>query len=58
MALIISFIIGADIYWHIWEYKERKRLDECWNDLFNSKLDADRRYIDLFKKIIYKEQDQ
>lgn len=50
--LIIIAIILIDVYWHIWEYKERKRLDECWNHLFDSKLEADRRYIELFKKLI------
>lgn len=51
MILVISFLIGADIYWHIWEYKERKRLDKCWEDLFNRKIESDNRYIELIKKI-------
>lgn len=50
--IILFVLLGLDIYWHIWEYKERKRLDECWEDLFDSKLNADRRYIDLFKKFM------
>ena len=51
MILVISFLIGADIYWHIWEHKERKRLNKCWEDLFNHKIESDNRYIDLLKKI-------
>lgn len=49
--LMISFIIGADVCWHIWEYKERKRLHECWNDLFNSKIDSDNRWIEMLKRL-------
>lgn len=33
--IILAFLIGADIGWHIWEYKERRRLKENWDDLFN-----------------------
>ena len=40
-----------DIGWHIWEYRERKRLDKCWADLFNAKLESDQRWIRLFSKI-------
>lgn len=47
MILLISFLVGADIYLHIWEYKERKRLHECWDDVFNSKLDGEKRWHDL-----------
>lgn len=52
MCVFLLAIIIADVCWHVWEYKERKRLDDCWNDLFNCKLDSDRRYIDLMQKII------
>lgn len=45
--IVIATIIGLDILWHIWEYKERKRLDKCWTDLFNHKLDSDMRWKKL-----------
>ena len=52
MFIFLLAIIIADGCWHVWEYKERKRLDDCWNDLFNSKLESDRRYLDLMQEII------
>ena len=45
--IIIATVIGLDIWWHIWEYKERKRLHECWLDLFNHKLDSDTKWTNL-----------
>ena len=45
--IFIAFLIGADIGWHIWEYKERKRLHKCWDDVFNTKLDSDNRWRGL-----------
>lgn len=52
MMILLLILLGLDIYWHIWEYKERKRLDKCWEDLFNSKLESEKRWETLFKKII------
>lgn len=40
-----------DIGWHIWEYRERKHLDRCWEHLFNAKLESDQRWIGLFSEI-------
>ena len=45
--IFIAFLIGADIGWHIWEYKERRRLNENWDDLFNTKLESDNRWHGL-----------
>ena len=45
--IILAFLIGADIGWHVWEYKERRRLNENWDDLFNTKLESDNRWHDL-----------
>ena len=45
--IVIAFLIGADIGWHIWEYKERKRLNKCWDDLFDKKLNSDSRWNKL-----------
>lgn len=45
-----------DIGWHIWEYRERKRLDRCWENLFNAKLESDQRWIGLFSKISQKKE--
>lgn len=50
--ILLLILLGLDIYWHIWEYKERKRLDKCWEDLFNRKLESDKRWETLLKKII------
>lgn len=55
MSVIFIALLVADVYWHIWEYKERKRLDKCWVDLFNAKLESDQRWIGLFSKISQKE---
>lgn len=45
--ILIAFLIGADIGWHIWEYGERKRLNKYWDDLFDTKLNSDNRWRDL-----------
>lgn len=50
--MCVIILLGLDAWWHIWEYKERKHLNDCWNHLFNDKLNSDRRYIDLIKKIV------
>jgi hypothetical protein len=47
-----------DIGWHIWEYRERKHLDRCWESLFNDKLESDQRWIRLFSKIAQKKETQ
>lgn len=39
-----------DIGWHIWEYRERKRLGRCWENLFNAKLESDQRWIRLLSR--------
>lgn len=52
--IIIATIIGLDIWWHIWEYKERKRLDKCWTDLFNHKLDSDMKWGNLCNHYVKK----
>lgn len=48
---VFIILVCMDIGWHIWEYRERKRLDKCWADLFNAKLESDQRWIRLFSKI-------
>lgn len=48
---VFVILICMDISWHIWEYRERKRLESCWKDLFDDKLKSDQRWIDLFSKI-------
>ena len=50
--ILLCFLIGADIGWHIWEYKERKRLEKNWDDLFDTKLNSDNRWRDLCCKYI------
>lgn len=55
MSVIVIALFVADVCWHIWEYRERKRLDRCWEDLFNDKLESDQRWIRLFSKISQKE---
>lgn len=52
--MIVIAIIGLDILWHIWEYKERKRLDKCWTDLFNHKLDSDMKWKNLCSHYVEK----
>lgn len=49
---VVIILICIDAGWHIWEYRERKRLDRCWEDLFNAKLESDQRWIGLLSKII------
>lgn len=49
---VFIILICMDIGWHIWEYRERKRLDRYWVDLFNDKLESDQRWISLLSKII------
>jgi len=51
MIVILIALLVADVCWHIWEYRERKRLDKYWVDLFNDKLESDQRWIDWFSKI-------
>ena len=55
MTIMFVILICADVCWHIWEYKERKRLDKCWVDLFNAKLESDQGWVRLFSKISQKE---
>jgi hypothetical protein len=55
---VFIILICMDIGWHIWECRERKRLDRCWEDLFNSKLESDQRWISLFSKISQKKENQ
>lgn len=52
MSVIFIALLVADVYWHIWEYKERKRLDKCWVDLFNDKIESDQRWIRFFRDIV------
>ena len=54
IVIVIAIIIGLDIWWHIWEYKERKRLDKCWIDLFNNKLDSDAKWGKLCDHFVEK----
>ena len=56
MAIIFVVLICVDVCWHFWEYKERKRLDKYWEDLFNAKLKSDQRWIGLFSKISQKKE--
>lgn len=53
---VFIILICIDIGWHIWEYRKRKFLDKCWEDLFNDKLESDQRWIDLFSKILQKKE--
>lgn len=53
---VFIILICADVAWHVWEYQERKRLDRCWEDLFNTKLESDQRWISLFSKISQKKE--
>lgn len=53
---VFIILICMDIGWHIWEYRERKRLDRCWENLFNAKLESDQRWIGLFSKISQKKE--
>ena len=51
MTIMFVILICADVCWHIWEYKERKRLDKCWVDLFNDKIKSDQLCIRFFRDI-------
>ena len=51
MSVIFIALLVADVCWHTWEYRERKRLDRCWEHLFNAKLESDQRWIGLFSEI-------
>lgn len=55
---VVIILICMDICWHIWEYRERKRLDKCWEHLFNDKLESDQRWLGLFSKIAQKKETQ
>lgn len=55
---VVIILICMDICWHIWEYRERKRLDRCWEHLFNAKLESDQRWLGLFSKITQKKETQ
>ena len=57
ILLIICVIIGADVIWHIRQYREIKRLDENWNDLFNSKLTSEQNCFDLCRHYLEKIDD-
>lgn len=48
---VVIILICMDICWHIWEYRERKRLDKCWEHLFNDKLESDQLCIRFFRDI-------
>lgn len=47
MSVIFIALLVADVCWHIWEYKERKHLDKCWNDVFSSKIKSDMRWSEI-----------
>lgn len=51
MIVIFIALLVADICWHIWEYRERKRLNRCWVDLFNDKIKSDQLWIRFFRDI-------
>jgi hypothetical protein len=53
---VFIILICADICWHVWEYRERKRLDRCWEHLFNAKLESEQRLIGLVSKISQKKE--
>ena len=41
--VLLSFCIGYIIYQH----REIKRLNKCWDDVFNAKLDSERKWMAL-----------
>ena len=43
VIVLLAFTIGYIIY----QRKEIKRLNKCWEDLFNHKLDGENRWHDL-----------
>ena len=49
---VVIILICIDVCWHIWEYRERKYLNRCWESLFNDKLESDQRWISLFSKFL------
>lgn len=47
MSVIFIVLIVVDVCWHICEYKERRRLDKCWDDVFKSKIESDIRWSEI-----------
>lgn len=45
--IIVIILLGFSIGYNIYQRKEIKRLDECWKDLFDSKLDGESRWREL-----------
>ena len=45
--IVVIVLLGLSIGYNIYQHKEIKRLDECWNDLFNSKLESDNKWRGL-----------
>lgn len=47
MMFIIIVLFGFSIGYNIYQRNEIKRLNKCWEDLFNHKLDGENRWHDL-----------
>ena len=43
LIVLLCFCIGYIIYQH----REIKRLHKCWDDVFNAKLESERRWMGL-----------
>lgn len=52
MTVVFIALLVADVCWHIWESKERRRLDKCWGDVFNSKIESDIRWSEICRGCI------
>lgn len=50
IVLFIGFIIVSILL--IKAYKEIKRLEKCWVDVFNSKIDSDNKWSEMCKGYI------
>lgn len=45
--IIVIILLGFSIGYNIYQHKEIKRLDECWNDVFNAKLESESKWRSL-----------
>lgn len=42
--IIVVVLLGFSIGYNIYQHKEIKRLDKCWDEVFNAKLESDSRW--------------
>ncbi len=61
LVVLLGFCIGYIIYQH----REIKRLNDCWDDVFNAKIESERRwaglcnhYLEKIDKLTAKQQDE